>query len=556
MSPSVSSRWRQALHVLRRDLAVDAPVLAGAASVMTLQTLDLVPDVSRIGGRVPLGLIPALLCLMAARLVQRDHPTSGRAFWLTRPFHRAAVAGAKSIYIGLFLCVVPALFQGAWFETMDPSAPTLSMTRDSLVYLGGLVFLAAAAGAVTTSLRRFLALILVLYTLAVTLPALPVWPRPDVGVDEGIRATRAMLEHLGWIVVGAGTLWYQYTRRRRRLAIGLGSATLMLLPVLAGLSSLDWSSTPSIADQRAAPAPLDERPPSIQLTLRELEAGIGMPQFQQGRDGVSGQFSGEGPAGLSYQIARVETRLLADEGELSSDFDLNGSPNLSSTLPVPTIPGLRPARDRFATGGRAPFFFTAPLLEGPAGGLEALEEEDRIEIRFTWRLSDWREVGRLDVQPGTTVEVGSGGRLQIRTVTGTPRVVLLSMVHRWTPLSALLLSSEHANPEIRYTFALHSRRYREFMVAQQARGLRVRDRTLIGGASLREFPFTLEFQAQTVARGSRALPDDWFDDVELIVLERRPVGTHSAEFGWDIPEWPRNPGQSVRIEESGDALRK
>lgn len=559
MTGRLSGVLAQACHVLRKDVAAEAPLLGGVAILLALQLGGVLPGSEGLGERFRLpprlALFPLLLSLLAVRVVQREHPTDPWKLWSTRPFHPTAVALAKSIYVGLFLCATPVLIQSAWFEYLEPAIPTMLMTRDALLHVGGLVFLAAGAGVMTYSFRSFLALALGLYVLAVLLPLLPLWPEARWN-DRGVMATRTALTHLGWIAIGLGLVAHQYCTRRRLQGAVLGALAFVAVPAMAGVASLDWSTALPHAHR---PPPTDslqqERVGDIEVELRELQAEP-LGRFLGTRsDGISGRFTGEGATGFSYRIVGVRARLHAGAHETSQDFDLTRNVGIEPPV-LPTIAGLTPAADRFRERAGTPILFFAPLVEGSPSELEEVADVDRLEVQFTWEVSDWEEVRRTAPRPNTRIDVGPGEHLLIKSVSRGPRAVMLAIVHRWTPTSTLLLPPDREDVEDRYTFVLHSRSHGEYMTAYPGGSWPFDEETLVGGAWLRQVPIRVEFQARTVegVRRANALPADWFDDIELIVLKRRPLGTLSRSFAWNISDWPEGPGRTVPVDEEGDPI--
>lgn len=549
----------QTRHVLLKDLVRDVWVLLGISGLMALEIGGVLPGTEVLGGGfrspLPLGLFPILLSLLAVRVVQADHPTDDRTLWSTSPLRPAAVAAAKGAYIGIFLCAVPVLVQATWFEHLEPAAPGIALTRDSMIYVFGVTFLAAAGGALTRSMRGFLTLVLGFYLLTVVLAVLPFGGGSPVATDRGVMATRAALEHAGWFVIGACLLAHQYRTRRRIQGALLGLFMLTLLPVLVGRSTLDLSEEPVTVESPTAAVASDSQAPTVDLTLRELRREAHGRYFRRENEGITGSFSGEAPVGLSYHPRAVWTHLETGNREASGEFEVEDDFGGLSRLVVPNIPGLTPARDRFRPGGTSPVFFTVPLVGGPTEDLDELLGGGRMEVRFSLEIHDWREVGRAELRPGATIHGGPMEHVSLEMVRKGPRGVMLALVHRWSPGSTLVIPPAF-EPEDLYTFVLHSRRYDEFMGSLQVQTRPYRQRTVVGGAWLREVPLRVEFHARMVerSRSDDALPADWFDDVELIVLRRHRAGSMSRTFGWDISSWPAAPGHVVRIDSEGDPI--
>ena len=60
----------------------------------------------------------------------------------------------------------------------------------------------------------------------------------------------------------------------------------------------------------------------------------------------------------------------------------------------------------------------------------------------------------------------------------------------------------------------------------------------------------LEFSGGLATRQREPLPDDWFSDVEILVVERIDGGLFDVEASWEIDEWP-TPGRMIRYRGGG-----
>jgi hypothetical protein len=70
--------------------------------------------------------------------------------------------------------------------------------------------------------------------------------------------------------------------------------------------------------------------------------------------------------------------------------------------------------------------------------------------------------------------------------------------------------------------------------------------TLVPGATVIDDNITYAFGAPTINRDGTTLPDEWFENVELLVTSLEYAGTAEITDGWDVAEWPGY-GAPVRI---------
>jgi hypothetical protein len=147
----------------------------------------------------------------------------------------------------------------------------------------------------------------------------------------------------------------------------------------------------------------------------------------------------------------------------------------------------------------------------------------------------------MPTEAGIRGELPGGNAFLIDGVTRMPGRLIVQTRFRWSPPS---VTEE-------FVFALHSPRYRELLPSEGISHQGAQAYGFLRGGMLLEprqpIPFSASFAE---GRDGPPLPEDWFDDVELIVFRREPRGTFTREVSWDIEEWPM-PGRPVRLVREG-----
>jgi hypothetical protein len=537
----------QALHVLRADLRRHAPLLATTFAVLVLHVAGVGPSVDAPYDwtvRLPAGLITLLLAAVAGLTIQADGPARGEALWMTLPLHRGAVLLARFILLAVCLWGLPLALQTWWFAEIGAGEVLPMLTADSAVHLGAAMALGAAAGSVTRTPRGLLAL------------AVSVWLALAVerALGGGLLPTfggASYATQLGWLGVGASVLVLQLLGGRAEWIRAVGVLAVMAVPVVTAPLRDPVGSGPMALESSREIA---SEPPGVAVRLEQLtyERLFGR-QGTEPSTGVQGMVRVTTPAGHDVQVIDYRARIWRPGLERTftpGDLARRRLGMGPSGPQVPAIPGLRPAG---ALGSRPTTAFLGP----PLALLPALQEEvdslgsASLAIGLTLSSHTWTIVGRLTLEPGAATTLPSGETLTVGSVRRLRKQVSSHVQHRWTPASTRLRPGDSRELMARYGFVLVSRRYGEFLVAPPSgSSLPVRAYRLVGGAALNESSIPLEFTARSAERGDDRLPDDWFDDVEILVLERSDLGTFEVEATWEIDDWPR-PGRPIRVGREG-----
>jgi hypothetical protein len=173
---------------------------------------------------------------------------------------------------------------------------------------------------------------------------------------------------------------------------------------------------------------------------------------------------------------------------------------------------------------------------GESEALDWLREADRLSLSITFDAFEPEVLGRIPLEAGGLMEVPSG-TLVLRVVERSSRKVRVEVGHRWR-VFRMLRTSDPDGFEERMSFALYSPRYEEFIMDTGGAG-RGRRFSLTGGTTVLEPSRWLEFEAQFAERrDGPPLPDDWFDDVELVAVAARHAGSFTRTIEREIEEWP------------------
>ena len=156
-------RWRQVLHVARKDLRVGRGMLAVHAVVVAVATAAVL---GWFGGILLHLLVLAIGTITMAGLVHADSPVRADAFWATRPLDPCAVVGAKLLVAAAALIGIGLFGHAVALAAHDVPArayPAL-LTGPALRYAWWLA-LAALVAALTRDVRSFLLVLVLLIVL-------------------------------------------------------------------------------------------------------------------------------------------------------------------------------------------------------------------------------------------------------------------------------------------------------------------------------------------------------------------------------------------------------
>jgi hypothetical protein len=521
---------RLAAHVLASDTRRHALLLAAVNALLLLFVLDVVPngDAVRARGlpRLPTGIVPLLLGTVAALVVQLDGPARTRSLRHTLPLRPGAVLAARVTLVGIFLWAVPLAVQAAWFSTLGAGPDVVPLTADSAIHLAATLALCAAAGSVTRTPRDLLALALAAWGALTLVSAVPFF-RVNVFARGNVET------QLGWLLVGASILTAQSFSRRTRLLAAVGVIGLLATPILTSPSFREAVvPMPPVVDRPRLPDP-----PEVSARLRGLETAFGYERGS-GRqvETLQAALTIPAPPGLALTLVGHDGRLAA--GGVDRMLDRARSARLSRPMvpgsAFPTVPGLQPAPS-FANlrNDFRPEYLTVAEI-----ATDAMEElpPGALILHLTLLASEWRVIGRLAPEVGAEAVLADGGTAHVHRVLRSGQQVSASVGVRWSATGTHFAPPSPGGDDGRHAFALASPGYGTYVPGMGGSGDLDRYR-LVGGAELREPIHIVEF-ADRLRDDDDPLPDDWFDDAELLVLERVDVGTFDVRARWEVEQWP------------------
>jgi hypothetical protein len=179
---------------------------------------------------VPAGVIIIICWLLIAGLVHEESPAEAGPFWITRPYSRMSLLAAKLLFISVFV-FLPLLASGVLLEARSGVNVPASAGTLLLFDLGiamWLILPALAIGGVTTSLKMFAGMAIVLFALFARAP---------------VRDTINLAGLLPMVLAAIGAVWLQYAARRTQwsraslIAAVVVSSFLMPLNGTARLST-------------------------------------------------------------------------------------------------------------------------------------------------------------------------------------------------------------------------------------------------------------------------------------------------------------------------------
>lgn len=517
----------QVLHVFRKDVGRFWPALLGVGALMAVhRTVGLpVPSghVRALPGPIP--VFPLLFTVFTAILVQ-DHRVDG-SFWTTRPLDGLAILVGKVVFIGTFLCLVPALVQAQWLVEVAGGGDVSTLFASSMLHQAGLLALVAAGAAVTPSLGAFVAL------------AVPVWlgiealmglltPSFRLGPDsELVAAQTGILLLWGWLILGLGLLVHQFTTRRSLRTVWAGSVGLAIVVLGAFRIPLDVVPDPLEPDRRYAYPHAD----SMEIRLAWLSNGIQVQLDGSSTAHLHAGLAPEGGPGVVLRASRVRSVLHVDgrtfDHVSNGDLDFPWEAVLDARVPVDGIP---PAVRRGDEPLR-PNSTSVSLLHGPLDEMERLQAAERLDLQTTFDVYSMSIAAELPLEVGAVVRVDEG-TVEILDIRREGQAIQVSLTYRLAasypshplrhlrnPTSAALLNPSH-------------RAYVPFYGGSG--GLRPPDgvptQNFVGGAYLGESTVKRMVDLEDAAEDGPPFPPGWLDNAVLLLTEPVYEGSFSRTF--------------------------
>jgi hypothetical protein len=220
---------RLMLHIFKKDarrlwweIAVSMAVLAVLAGFESLRT-DAVP------GSLETFLtlvVPAVWAFVVVLVIQGEGPVGDRQFWVTRPYPRGVLLGAKALALVAFIHVPSFVADCAILVArgFNPLGYLPALFAKQVTLAIAVTVPAAALAAVTRNLVQFVpaAVVVVgavIFVDGTLIPPELFWTSPG--------AAQRIIPLVCAAVAGAAILSLQYFRRRANLARGLAVAALL-----------------------------------------------------------------------------------------------------------------------------------------------------------------------------------------------------------------------------------------------------------------------------------------------------------------------------------------
>jgi hypothetical protein len=241
------------LHVMRKDalrlrwmLVLWLAVLAARVASM-VSGWNPTDDLSRtelallMSSRMMTFVELLLAALITTRLVHEEPLVGPTAFWLTRPYHRGSLLGAKLSFLLVVLVVLPLLADLATMASLGAGTRALVAEGPlrAIDYLGTVLPLMVIA-AITPSLSAFVLTVVGIAGTGLSAAALAslartLWPaEPGSYAPPGVPdATPGVVMLAMYLCTGLAVVAYQYHRRGRQgaaLLAGAGLAATLVVP--------------------------------------------------------------------------------------------------------------------------------------------------------------------------------------------------------------------------------------------------------------------------------------------------------------------------------------
>jgi len=208
-------------------------------------------------------LLPLVWWAVVAHVVHGEPLAGDRQFWLTRPYSRWSLLGAKLLFCAAFLLGPFLLSDLAIVAATGFSPATLfpAVLRRQLIFGGGLLVPGCALAALTRSMRQFILTLLALAIVFVLL--IPIVSRQPgnyvfdrLAGPTGLQASVGDHGFLLWCAVTAGFLVWLYASRRVPI--------VRAVAIVAGALFLGSAALPPRA---FVPAPATARHPEIAVVF-------------------------------------------------------------------------------------------------------------------------------------------------------------------------------------------------------------------------------------------------------------------------------------------------
>jgi hypothetical protein len=201
------------------------------------------------------GMLAMLETLMMALLIARlvhDEPLVGmNAFWLTRPYHRAALFSEKLTFVLVALVLLPSAADVAsmlWFHTgaaaqLAAASNYVPSHLTSALTFFVIAVLTASLGSFVLTIVGAVAMVIALGGVIISLSVLTAREPDQYGtlvIDS--NPTAGLVLSAAFVIATSAVIVYQYRNRRRPIAIVLAVAALIVPMFVAAW--WPWRLTP------------------------------------------------------------------------------------------------------------------------------------------------------------------------------------------------------------------------------------------------------------------------------------------------------------------------
>ena len=222
---------------------------------------------------VPAAVIVMICWLLIAGLVHEESLAEASPFWITRPYSRMSLLAAKLLFISVFV-FLPLLASGVLLEVrsgvnVPASAGTLLLF--DLAIATWLILPALAIGGVTTSLKMFAGMAVILFG-AYYLVTVLIVRQIDVSALASAPGMVNFAGMLPMVLAAIGAVWLQYAARRTQWSRASLVAAVVVSSFLMPLNSIARLSTrilnPNFEPDRIHISFDETQPPRLDYSLK------------------------------------------------------------------------------------------------------------------------------------------------------------------------------------------------------------------------------------------------------------------------------------------------
>lgn len=530
---------RQAVHIVMKDVLRFGPYLVILLALLAGSALWLMRGEPAVPAEVLTYVVGFALGIFAAVVVVEDTPVSETAFWATRAFNPGAVLAGKLALVGVLLVLVPALLQAVWlagFDQMEVSA----LLSQTLVAHGGWMAL-VVLGASLMRDSRDLPVALVIGAVLLLTHSFVESTMGDWWPTSQYRPQSARLFlRIGWLVLAIPLLIHHYATRRSLRTAAVALLALGLLYPLAVRAS-SGGPDPGIP-QPASWAYADSD--SVAVELLDISRRLGHADSARVRGELLAAVRIFSPEGVAVQSTRVQARLVT-RGTGAGDWAPDGvSMRFRDLRSLDGFGGLAGGSVLLNGSGSGHQDVALLLIQDEHTDLSRrLESSSAVDIALELDVFGLRELERQAIDPGLVYQ-GPEARRVVRSVGAFPNGIRITI--RNFSVGIMMGRPNHGLVPV---LALVNPGRGELLLPATTSVVLSSGVSLAAGAGLRiadqEYFFTTEgtrSQAESVS-----LPQDWFDEAEIVFLGLDYRGTVKKTKRVLVDRWPEV-GERVRFD--------